>query len=105
MLLGLWTKLYGYVIALGSFLLLIAGAVFYGWRKGRTGVQAKVAEAQAQQKVNTAQAIVARNEVRTDDDAQVAKLPSNPVVEVHVPAPLPVPGSAADELRKDWNRD
>ena len=99
------TRLYGYLIAIGSFLLLVAGAVFYGWRKGRTGVQAEVATTQAQQKVNTAEAIVSRNEVRTDVDAQVAKLPSNPVVEIHVPAPLPVPGSAADELRKSWSRD
>jgi hypothetical protein len=104
-MIGLWTKFYGYLIAIGSFLLLIAGAVFYGWRKGKTGVQAEVAAAQAQQQVNTAQAIVKRNEVRTDVDAQVAKLPSNPVVPIHVPAPLPVPGSAADELRKDWSRD
>jgi hypothetical protein len=99
------TKFYGYIIAIGSFLLLVAGAVFYGWRKGRTGVQAKVAEAQAQQQVNTAQAIVSRNEVRNNVDAKVASLPSNPVVEVHVPAPLPVPGSAADQLRTDWSRD
>lgn len=99
------TKFYGYLIAIGSFLLLIAGAVFYGWRKGKTGVQEKVAEAQAQQTVNTAQAIINRNEARTHVDAEVAKLPANPVVAVHVPAPLPVPGSAADELRKHWSRD
>ena len=47
MIVGLWAKFYGYLIAIGSFVLLVAGAVFYGWRKGKVGVQAKVAEAQA----------------------------------------------------------
>jgi hypothetical protein len=102
---GLWAKFYGWLVAAGAVLLTIGGAVFYGWRKGRTGVQAKVAEAQAQQQVNTATAIVKRNEVRTDVDAQVAKLPASPVGQVTVPAPLPVPGSAADQLQQQWSRD
>lgn len=99
------TKFYGYLVAIGGVILTIAGAVFYGWRKGRKGVQQQVAVAQAQQKVNTAEAIVSRNQVRTDVEAKVAALPSSPVVEVHVPAPLPVSGSAADQLRTDWSRD
>lgn len=98
---GIWT----YVAAAGALVLAVVGAVFYGREKGKDAVEAKVATAQAQQKVNTAQAIVKRSEVRTDVEAQVAKLPANPVVPIHVPAPLPVPGSAADELRKDWSRD
>lgn len=101
----LLNKLYGWLAAAGAIVLAIAGAIFWGWRKGSANVQSKVDEAQAQQKVNTAEAVVSRNEVRTNVDAKVAALPANPVVEVHVPAPRPVPGSAADQLQNDWSRD
>lgn len=101
----LLNRLYGWLAAAGAAVLLLASAVFYGWRKGRHGVQAAVAVDQARQQANTAAAIVNRNEVRTDVDAQVARLPASPVGPVTVPAPLPVPGSAADELRQQWSRD
>jgi len=97
--------LYGWLAAAGAFVLTVAGAFFYGREKAKGAAKQEVAVANAEQKVNTAEAIVSRNEVRTDVDAQVAKLPSNPVVEIHVPAPLPVRGSAADELQQQWSRD
>lgn len=99
------SRLYGWLAAAGAIVLALAGAILWGWRKGAGGVQAKVAEAQAQQKVNTAEAVVSRNEVRNNVDAKVAALPANPAVEVHVPAPRPVPGSAADRLQNGWSRD
>lgn len=102
---SLFSGFYKWLIGIGAVALAILGAIFYGREKGKAAVEDKVATAQAQQKVNTAQAIVKRSEVRTDVEAEVAKLPANPVVPVHVPAPLPVPGSAADELRKNWSRD
>jgi hypothetical protein len=101
----LLSKFYGWLIAAGSILLALAGAIFYGWEKGRGQVKAAVATAQAQQKVNTAQAVISRVEVRQNVDQEVAQLPQSPPVAVTVPSSLPVPGSAADELRKQWSRD
>lgn len=105
MLSALWLRFQGWLVAAGAFLLAIAGAVFFGWRKGRGEVQAKVDEAQAEQKVNTAAAIVTRNETRRDVENEVSQLPGSPVDHPTVPAPIPVPGSAADRLRQDWSRD
>ena len=105
MLSTLWLRFQSWLIAAGAFLLAIAGAVFFGWRKGREQVQTKVDEAQAEQKVNTANAIVTRNETRRDVETEVSRMPASPVVPPTVPAPLPVPGSAADQLRQNWSRD
>ena len=105
MLSALWLRFQSWLIAAGAFLLAIGGAVLFGWRKGREQVQAKVDEAQAEQKVNTATAIVTRNETRRDVENEVSKLPESPVPTPTVPAPTPVPGSAADRLRQDWSRD
>lgn len=99
------TKLYGWLAAAGALVLAIGAAILYGRSKGKADIRAKVDTAQAQQKVNTAQAVLERNEVRTDVQAKVARLPSNPAVEVHVPAARPVPGSAAGQLQRDWSRD
>jgi hypothetical protein len=101
------TKLYGWLAAAGLFVLSIAGALLYGRSKGRAVEKAAVIVDQAQQQVNTTTAILNRNEVRQHVDAQVAQLPASPVVapSVTVPAPLPVPGSAADQLRQQWSVD
>jgi len=98
---GIWK----WLAAAGALVLAVAGAVLYGRSKGKAAIEDKVAAAQAQQKVNTAQAVLERNEVRTNVQAEVARLPSGTVVEVHVPTPRPVPGSAADQLQQGWSRD
>ena len=105
MLSALWLRFQGWLLAAAAFLLTVAGAVFFGWRKGREQVQAKVDEAQAEQKVNTATAIVTRNETRRNVETEVSQLPSSPTPAPAVQAPAPVLGSAADRLRKDWSRD
>lgn len=97
------SRLYGWLAAAAMAVLAVVGALMY--RRGRvTERQAAVVD-QAKQRANTADAILKRNEVRRDVDAQVAKLPANPVGQVTVPASLPVPGSAADELQRNWSRD
>jgi Flp pilus assembly protein TadB len=101
----LLTKFYGWLAAAGAFVLAVAGAFFYGRQKAKASAKQEVAVAAAEQKANTANAILTRNQVRQHADAEVAALPSNPVGQVTVPDPLPVPGSAADELRKAWSRD
>lgn len=99
------SKFYGWLAAAGAFVLAVAGAFLYGRQKAKGEARQDVAVAQAQQRANTAGAILQRNEVRQHVDAQVAQLPSNPVGPVTVPDPLPVPGSAADQLQRDWRRD
>lgn len=99
------SKLYGWLAAAGLFVLSIAGALLYGRAKGKAAEREAATVDQAKQQANTAGAILQRNEVRRDVDAQVAKLPASPVGPVTVPAPLPVPGSAADRLQRDWSRD
>jgi len=101
----LWIRFQGWIAAAAAFVLAVAGAMFFGWRKGREQVQAKVDEAQAEQKVNTANAIVNRNEIRQHVETEVSRLPSSPDPQPAASAPAPVPGSAADELRKNWSRD
>lgn len=99
------SKLYGWLAAAGALVLAVAGAFLYGRQKAKGEAKQDVAVANAEQKANTAAAIVNRNEVRQHVDAQVAKLPSSPVGPVTVPASLPVPGSAADQLQQSWSRD
>ena len=99
------SRLYGWLAAAGAFVLAVAGAFLYGREKAKDEAKREVAVAQAQQRANTAGAILQRNEVRRDVDAKVAALPANPVGQVTVPASLPVPGSAADRLQRDWSRD
>jgi hypothetical protein len=98
-------KLYGWLAAAGAFVLAIVGACWFGREKAKGQAKQEVAVAQAQQRANTAGAILQRNEVRQHVDAEVAALPANPVGQVTVPAPRPVPGSAADQLQRDWSRD
>jgi len=99
------SKFYGWLAGAGAFVLAVAGAFLYGRQKAKGEAKQEVAVANAEQRANTAGAILQRNEVRRDVDAQVAKLPSNPAGKVTVPANLPVPGSAADQLQRDWSRD
>lgn len=99
------SKLYGWLAAVGLFVLSIAAAVLYGRSKGKAAEHDAVVVDQAKQQANTANAILNRNEVRQHVDAQVAQLPASPLGPVTVPAPLPVPGSAADQLQRDWSRD
>jgi hypothetical protein len=99
------SRVYGWLAAAGAFVLAVAGAFLYGRAKAKDNAQQEVAVAQAQQRANTAGAILQRNEVRQHVDAEVAALPANPVGQVTVPAPLPVPGSAVDRLQRDWSRD
>ena len=100
-----WAKVQAYVIAAGALLLAIGGGILYVFGKGKIRGEAKGATAAAEQKANTAAAIVSRIETRANVDSQVASLPSNPVVKPTVPAPLPVSGSAADRLQSEWSRD
>lgn len=103
---ALWAKISGWVVALGSILAVVAGAVLYGWRKGSAGAEAKVATAQAEQKVNTATAVANRVEVHAQIESEVAELPASPPpIAPSVPAPRPVPGSAADKLQQEFSRD
>jgi hypothetical protein len=99
------SKFYGWLAAAGAFVLAVVGAFLYGRQKARGAAKQEVAIANAEQRANTAGAILQRNEVRQHVDAEVAALPANPVGQVTVPAPLPVPGSAADQLQRDWSRD
>lgn len=105
MLSALWLRFQGWIAAAAAFVLAVGAAMLFGWRKGREQVQAKVDEAQAEQKVNTASAIVNRNEIRRDVEQEVSRLPATPAPNPSVPAPAPVPGSAADKLQRGWSRD
>lgn len=99
-------RFYGYLAAAGLFVLSVASAMLYGRRKAIDQAKQDVAVANARQQANTAAAILQRNEVRQHVDAQVAQLPASPVVaRPTVPDPLPVPGSSADQLQRDWSRD
>lgn len=104
MLSALWLRFQGRIATAAAFLLAVAGAMFFGWRKGQEQVQSKVDEAQAEQKVNTANAIVDRNETRRDVEQEISQLPPSPDPVPAAPA-VPVPGSAADKLRQGWSRD
>ena len=95
-------RFYGWLVAAGMALLAIAGALVY--RKGKAVERDAVVVDQAKRDVNTANAILKRNEVRQHVDVEVAALPANPVGPAAA-GPVPVPGSAADRLRRDWSRD
>lgn len=100
-----WAKFEGYVIAIGAALLAVGAAILYVFEEGKSSGEAKGDAIQAKQKANTAAAVASRTETSSDVDAKVAALPVNPVLKPTVPAPLPVPGSAADRLQSDWSRD
>ena len=96
------SRFYGWLVAAAMALLAVAGALVY--RKGKAAERDAVVVDQAKRDANTANAILKRNEVRQHVDAEVAALPANPVGPAAA-GPGPVPGSAADRLRRNWSRD
>jgi len=90
------SRLYGWLAAAGAFVLAVVGAFLYGRQKAKADARQDVAVANAEQRANTAGAILQRNEVRQHVDAEVAALPSNPVGPAAVPGPGPVPDVVSD---------
>lgn len=94
-----WAKIRRFVIGIGSFLLVLAGVLGYGWFKGRKSGLSSAKAAQAKQRENTVNAIEHRAEVRREVDNEVAAMPEA------APSDHPAPHSAAGKLQSDWSRD
>lgn len=72
----MFSKLWGYVVAVGVFLAAILGAIFYGREKGKQADQAEVQNVTV--KADVAAADTAQVESRDATDQAVEKLPEAP---------------------------